>query len=165
MNVLRALALTLEYFYSFLGFWYFCLLFQNFLQNETWDGSITQHKQHHQRVWRRKRRRRLSSSGRTTTIQTTTKRRLSSLFRETRSHRSVFRIIVSDLNFKISAPFPPKSRFSRRFTLLRARAAKEERRSLFYGIMIIVIIPFILFYTLSLSLSDETRTKNAVGIQ
>jgi len=40
--------------------------------------------------------------------QTTTKRRLSSLFRETRSYSSVFRIIVSDLNFKISALVSPK---------------------------------------------------------
>ena len=97
-----------------------------------------QYHHHHHQVGRRFRRRRKAKA---------------SLFRETRLNSSVFRIIVSDLNFKISAPFPPKSRFSRRFTLLRARAAKEERRSLFHGIMIIVIIPFILFYTHSLSLS------------
>ena len=34
-----------------------------------------------------------------------------SLFRETRSYSSVFRIIVSDLNFKISALVSPKILF------------------------------------------------------
>lgn len=47
---------------------------------------------HHQVGRRRKRRRKAKAS----------------LFRETRSYSSVFRIIVSDLNFKISALVSPK---------------------------------------------------------
>ena len=48
---------------------------------------------HHNQVGRRFRRRRKAKA---------------SLFRETRSYSSVFRIIVSDLNFKISALVSPK---------------------------------------------------------
>jgi len=51
---------------------------------------------HHNQVGRRFRRRRKAKA---------------SLFRETRSYSSVFRIIVSDLNFKISALVSPKILF------------------------------------------------------
>jgi hypothetical protein len=52
-----------------------------------------QYHHHHHQVGRRFRRRRKAKA---------------SLFRETRSYSSVFRIIVSDLNFKISALVSPK---------------------------------------------------------
>ena len=159
MNALRALAITLESFFIFDNFVYFLLSSRTRLEmdrslntNNTINGfeEAKEEDDCHHQVGRRRFGRRKDKA---------------SLFRETRSHSSVFRIIVSDLNFKISALVSPKISVLQRFTLLRARAAKEERRSLFHSI--IIVIPFILIYTHShsLSLSDETRTKNAVGIQ
>ena len=56
-----------------------------------------------------------------------------SLFRETRLYSSVFRIIISDLNFQnLCALFPQNHLFSRRFTLLCVRfSARCKRRAKF----------------------------------
>ena len=109
MNVLRALADTLEHFESFSSdfdefVYFFEALFsfrtrplemdRSLNRNNIFNGfeeekeKDDQYHHHHHQVGRRFRRRRKAKA---------------SLFRETRLNSSVFRIIVSDLNFKISA--------------------------------------------------------------
>jgi len=117
----------------------------NGFEEEKEKEKDDQYHHHHHQVGRRKRRRKDKAS----------------LFRETRLYSSVFRIIISDLNFKISALFSPKIISSLVGLLYYAcafrRAAKEERCSLFHGI--IIVIHFILFYTHSLSLSQMKQQK------
>jgi len=123
----------------------------NGFEEEKEKEKDDQYHHHHHQVGRRKRRRKDKAS----------------LFRETRLYSSVFRIIISDLNFQnLCALFPQNHLFSRRFTLLCVCfSARCKRRALF-------AFPqhhhrhsfYSLLYSLSLSLSDET-TKNAVGIQ
>ena len=111
-----------------------------------------QYHHHHHQVGRRFRRRRKAKA---------------SLFRETRLNSSVFRIIVLDLNFQnlcarrfpqnlgsLEVYFITRARCKRRASFAFPRHYDHRHYSLYS-----------LLYSLSLSLSDETRTKNAVGIQ
>ena len=174
MNVLRALTVnTLEHYEVFSSdfdeFVYFfeALLFPSerdthlrWIDHSTETTSLTGLKK------KKKKRRPISSSSSSgrTTIQTTTKKAKASLFRQSlRLNSSVFRIIVSDLNF-------PKNLCARRFPQISGslevyfitRAAKEERNSLFRSI--IIVLQFILFHILlALSLSQMKQQQKTLS--
>ena len=112
-----------------------------------------QYHHHHHQVGRRFRRRRKAKA---------------SLFRETRLNSSVFRIIVSDLNFQnlCARRFPQNLGSLEVYFITRALQKKSEiRSSAASSSSSFLLFSFILTRSLSLSLSDETTTKNAVGIQ